>query len=1754
MFSSTNILLYAEHPLYKFSGGVFKSFAQIAAEAQATADSKSKTFPSGTNPTNYKIGDLWQDGEKVKVATAARSTYNAGDWLLAGDVTSKNTAADTTKVNGIDAAIVQGGAADGASALDSVQDMADDSKLTPQEKPALRTEWDIIEAEYAILYAKGNNYSLSEAGTYAQKFQALANFLNSTDGTWVSATHGAPRLVEVERYAITDAIDGGTMRTVFSEYYSTKATLLNAIAAKEADVAETNAKNYADEGTIYLRGTGYNRSANQILKLNGTTIYSSSALGTGLRVTVINRSDLSVVSNTTYNIYSNDANATTMANALNALTDSVIVAITSYDAMTMNAALQTAMARCGGSGTYFGGSYHRIPYALLGIPGIGKGNGIEVFTGLGATDPYAEISTIISDGVPQGVNLRTSTNSTVTYTSQPTHPYKIGDIWKDGAKVKICTANSTGAFSAGNWVLSGDVTADGTANNTLNVGTSSAATIVAGANDGTSAKASVTDMANDNKLTPSEKPTLRKEWNRIYEEYLVLKPKAETLNISTELTNYIDKFQNVANILNVGVTWVYETHYAPTLVEEERFSITDTIDGAAMRTAFSDYESKKQILQNKIAEMEATEGMQNSASLAAAITQGKILHKDTTFAAGVNDTALYRTGTWTRVASGTDGVITPSSSGQMMKLVVTGAPGTGGGFSFRDASRANAKFLTHFVAKAPVGTTIVFMTNGIGSGSTTGWVSDNKGTGDWADYVYSVKCGASGTFADTNYFYFENATYPFNVYVSKATVYDTTEREPLASQLNNDPNVTRIIGSKIWLDGEVYIEDAFVTDLVANSIVATKIQATTIDASKITTGTLSADRIAAASLSGDKIIANTIDATRLKIGSGAQGGYINNPRFSAWASTYPDGTQLWSAGGISKVTVDNVLMAQFAPTAGAQQGMQLNSSYFANGIDLDGMQYFALECRFRLTSGTNPAGASFLVDIYRQDNSYERMQLDMKEIGAIVTTNTWYVARKVFKLADANVAKTFKSVSGYLLANWTGAGDAAKTIQFASVNMFQASAQEHLAQSWTHAGTTSINGGFIATGTINASNITVGTLPNNQLSNIPSSKFDSTTQTTLTNAGTAYTRTEGWKHPTDVTTIDGGKIYTGTISAEKIYLGTGTVAAGNLNAGKTLTGTTSGTVATDGAKAVDSAYHEFGSGTGSATSGAESAYVQVDLGSTYRIAQSKTYWYSADTRVYFYKIKYSTDGTNWYYAVGNNTSSGWMVSAKNASAGNPSVHPTVDVFSLPISARYVRIYGNGNTSNLNNHMYEWELFSAAETVIHGDMIQTGTISASKISIGTLPNNVLSGITSDRFATTVQTTLTNAGTAYSRTEDWKSAVDSTYIDGGNIYTGTITAEKVLLGDPTNLVSINELTGSVHTNNFGSVSVNGNYIQKTLSSSAYLMFNDYLPVMFNPGEELYYEFYAQADAAVTASLNLWYYNSAKANTGVTGTQNISLTTTEKKFSGTINTGSFSLDTTSYYLIGLANTTNRVVKIRRIVVRRKGTGELIVDGAISSEKMYAGKIGSRNDKSWIDFNNGAFSLADGKLTWTDNELTVNGTVSANNIKGGTLAAKNGTSNINMDTGSFNFGNADKYIKFDAGTGNLDMVVNNLKIGSSNAVSASQLEDFKTTTVDPVTDFVNEDLKSKWAALIGALTVTETDISIQVPGSTNRIQITGDTINFINQNVVVAKITDQKLSINNGLFLENVILGSHSIKKYGGGDNAVTVFEFMNADNLTI
>lgn len=179
----------------------------------------------------------------------------------------------------------------------------------------------------------------------------------------------------------------------------------------------TNAANTAaNNGKLYVRGTGYNHVASRYISLNGTKVHESSSRG--LVLSIINRSDLKVISHTHYDVYASDTNCNSLATAMNAIDSTKIIILSSFDAIRINTALSAAIQRCGGSDYMVTDA--RIPYVLIGIPGIGKNMGLTSIYGLETTDPFAEISTSIVDGIPQGINtdgkLKTYLSGTGIYT------------------------------------------------------------------------------------------------------------------------------------------------------------------------------------------------------------------------------------------------------------------------------------------------------------------------------------------------------------------------------------------------------------------------------------------------------------------------------------------------------------------------------------------------------------------------------------------------------------------------------------------------------------------------------------------------------------------------------------------------------------------------------------------------------------------------------------------------------------------------------------------------------------------------------------------------------------------------------------------------------------------------------------------------------------------------------------------------------------------------------------------------------------------------------------------------------------------------------------------------------------------------------------------------------------------------------------------------------------------------------------------
>ena len=340
---------------------------------------------------------------------------------------------------------------------------------------------------------------------------------------------------------------------------------------------------------------------------------------------------------------------------------------------------------------------------------------------------------------------------------------------------------------------------------------------------------------------------------------------------------------------------------------------------------------------------------------------------------------------------------------------------------------------------------------------------------------------------------------------------------------------------------------------------------------------------------------------------------------------------------------------------------------------------------------------------------------------------------------------------------------------------------------WTHPGTTLIGGDFIETGTMTANRIKARTITADRIAT-----GALTANEIASNAITAV------------------KIASNSITADKIVMGTGTPASGNLASGRTFSGSYSGTVPGNGNNTIGSTFASFGSG-GSNNNREENAYIHVDLGGTYQIAESRIFWYAQDLRRYYYKVKYSTNGSTWFYAVGNSANNGWTVSKHPSSGSTGSYEPTIDRFAIPITARYLRIYGNGNTSNTSNHIYEWELYSKVQTTISGSEIVTGTLSAGKITTGTMHGDRITAntLSADRITgripggkITLDGDVTVNGTFKVSNDNINSGIQANKITTGTMHGNRITA-GTLSADRINANTLSAITANLGTVNAGSL---------------------------------------------------------------------------------------------------------------------------------------------------------------------------------------------------------------------------------------------------------------------------------------------------------------------------------------------------------------
>ena len=191
---------------------------------------------------------------------------------------------------------------------------------------------------------------------------------------------------------------------------------------------------------------------------------------------------------------------------------------------------------------------------------------------------------------------------------------------------------------------------------------------------------------------------------------------------------------------------------------------------------------------------------QMAAILASAMSKGKMLYRDPTFAKGMNGLSAY----WTNPITREKGIANNPNGSEAYSLKIDFLASGGnnkGGFRFTTQTRANAIFVCRFIGIFPSHATLVFGTNTTGDNGSKYWLTSNKGTGKYEEYAYYVRCGDSGEFSTTNFFYISSdVTTAFSGRLCYATVFDLTDTDdvPLRSEMTSELNIlSNQIASKV---------------------------------------------------------------------------------------------------------------------------------------------------------------------------------------------------------------------------------------------------------------------------------------------------------------------------------------------------------------------------------------------------------------------------------------------------------------------------------------------------------------------------------------------------------------------------------------------------------------------------------------------------------------------------------------------------------------------------------------------------------------------------------------------------------------------------------------------------------------------------------------------------------------------------------------------------------------------------------------------
>ena len=437
---------------------------------------------------------------------------------------------------------------DANNAQQLIADIASDGKLTASEKYQLKKEWDVIAKEYPTTIAQATKYKVN-TDNYTAKYKALETFVT-------------PLFANMNE---TSVVNGEQLRTVFSDYYAVKITLLKSIT----DIARDELTDYGNRITV---------AETKITQTSEAITLMASRVETVENDVRTNTAQLKVQAD----LISQKVTASEVKDAIdNAIDNMSIGGSNLFVINTQTAGLLNE--NNGTVGTAVDKSVvsnyikvtARMPYVASLYGNTGTNSIIIAW--------YDTSKTFIS-----GQAVADSGDFHKTYVAPENAVYaRLSYKKSDTVKMKFEVGTKPTDYSPAWDDIKGDQTALEEYIKQVEEQAKQAQQEAENAkNEAENANSAIADMSNDNMLTANEKQQILLQWEEIKTEYPINLDQATKFGVSA--TQYTTAYNAL------------KTYLDPLLADT---TTTSVIIGSTMRSTFNTYYDRRTTLLNRVAEL-----------------------------------------------------------------------------------------------------------------------------------------------------------------------------------------------------------------------------------------------------------------------------------------------------------------------------------------------------------------------------------------------------------------------------------------------------------------------------------------------------------------------------------------------------------------------------------------------------------------------------------------------------------------------------------------------------------------------------------------------------------------------------------------------------------------------------------------------------------------------------------------------------------------------------------------------------------------------------------------------------------------------------------------------------------------------------------------------------------------------------------------------------------------------------------------------